>query len=65
MGSFELLRFLHKSKDTVSIDLVALNLIVLKKPYSSRKIILLPNRDEDGKIKGTVWMESKHKNNPI
>ena len=66
MDSIDFLNFLYKSKDTVSIDLLAMNLIILKKPYQSRKILLNPykkfcEKDKVYKIQGTVWFESKHK----
>jgi len=35
MSSLDFTNFLRKSLKTVSIDLMGINLIVLKKPYSS------------------------------
>ena len=47
MSSFDFIRFLYKSKDTVSIDLVGMNLIVLKAPYKSKKIVLNPELNDE------------------
>ena len=61
MTSREFLTFLERSLDYVSLDLVGMSLIILKKPYAGTKIRLKENdiEDEVGTIDGTMWMESK------
>jgi hypothetical protein len=58
LGSIAYLRFLNKCRDTVSIDLMGISLIILRKPYQGAHIKLNPYK-EDGKIKGTIWRESR------
>jgi hypothetical protein len=61
MSSREFLNFLERSLDYVSLDLVGMSLIILKKPYAGTKIRLKENdlEEVEGKIDGTMWMESK------
>ena len=65
MSSIEFTTFLRRSLKTVSIDLMGINLIVLKKKYTSNKIRLNPFKDKgdkgDNQIKGTIWSEGKLK----
>ena len=49
MGSFEFIKFFKRSLNTVSIDLMGISLIVLKKKYAGRKIKLHPYRDNTDK----------------
>ena len=60
MSSSEFTTFLRRSLKTVSIDLMGINLIVLKKKYTSNKIRLNPYKDKgDNEIKGTIWSEGR------
>ena len=47
MTSMDFVRFLKRSLSTISIDLMGMSLIVLKKPYNFRKIRLLPHYPKD------------------
>ena len=58
MSSSEFVTFLHRCLDYVSLDLVGMSLIILKKPYTGTRIKLTENIEE-GKIEGTIWSESK------
>ena len=44
---------------------MGISLIILRKPYQGAKINLNPYKDEENKIKGTIWRESKNKDNGI
>ena len=41
---------------------MGISLIILRKPYQGAKIKLNPYKDEENKIKGTIWRESKKEN---
>jgi hypothetical protein len=63
MPNRDFFRFLDRSLDYASLDLVGMSLIILKKPYAGTRIKLRENRtnvigDTYG-IDGTIWMEPK------
>ena len=63
MTNKEFFRFLDRSLDYASLDLVGMSLILLKKEYAGTRIKLRENRTNvvgnTYGIDGTIWMEPK------
>ena len=65
MSNLDYLLFLKKSLNIVSVNLVGINVIVMKEKYRPQKVMLQPYIDQDGDMNGTIWIEPKDDNHKI
>ena len=63
MSNLDYLIMLKKSLNIMSVNLVGINMIVMKNKYIPDKVLLQPFIDDEHKISGTIFIEpSKHHN---